>query len=144
MASFIVLNRTIYFIILQDYHLVVGQVHDFLISYLKVYIGLPSQIIILVLVFTWMIFQVLIGQLECGERTMALLSLVFDKLNIPLSANKTVGPTCVLEYIGIILDTVNMQARFAEGKIVRITGFIHTILNKPSCIKKELAQLLYR
>jgi hypothetical protein len=137
MASFIVLNRTIYIIILQDYHLVVRQVHDFLISYLEVYIGLPSQIIILVLVFTWIILQVLIGQLECSERTMALLSLIFNKLNISLSAKKTVGPTCVLEYIGIILDTVNMQARFAEGKIVRITGFIHTILNKPSCTKKK-------
>ena len=44
---------------------------------------------------------------ECGERTMALLSLIFNKLNIPLSAKKTVGRTCVLEYLGIILETVN-------------------------------------
>ena len=51
---------------------------------------------------------------ECGEKTMPLLSLIFNKLNIPLSAKKTVGPTCVLEYLGIILDTVNMQARLPE------------------------------
>jgi hypothetical protein len=48
---------------------------------------------------------------ECGERTMALLSLIFNKLNIPLSAKKTIGPVCELEYLGIILDTINMQAR---------------------------------
>jgi hypothetical protein len=29
---------------------------------------------------------------ECGERTMALLSLIFNKLNIPLSPKKTIGP----------------------------------------------------
>ena len=41
-----------------------------------------------------------------------------------LSAQKTVGPTCVLEYLGIILDTVNLQACLPEKIIVRITGFI--------------------
>jgi hypothetical protein len=43
---------------------------------------------------------------ECGERTMALLSLIFNKLNIPLSPKKTIGPVCELEYLGIILDTI--------------------------------------
>jgi hypothetical protein len=36
---------------------------------------------------------------ECGERTMALLSLIFNKLNIPLSPKKTIGPVCELEYL---------------------------------------------
>jgi hypothetical protein len=31
---------------------------------------------------------------KCGERTMALLSLIFNKLNIPLSLKKTIGPVC--------------------------------------------------
>jgi hypothetical protein len=44
----------------------------------------------------------------------------------------------------IILDTVNMQARLTEGKNERITCFIQTILNKRSCTRKELEQLLYR
>ena len=79
---------------------------------------------------------------ECDERTMALLSLIFNKLNITLSAKKTVDPTCVLDYLGIILDTVNMQTRLAEEKGVRITGFIQTILYKRSCTRKELEQLL--
>ena len=78
----------------------------------------------------------------CGERTMALLSLIFNKLNVPLSAKKTVGPTCELEYLGVILDTVNMQARLPEDKISRITEFIQSILQKKSCTRKELEQLL--
>jgi hypothetical protein len=55
---------------------------------------------------------------------MALLSIIFNKLRMSLSAQKTVGPTCVLEYLGIILDTVNLQACLPEKIIVRITGFI--------------------
>lgn len=48
----------------------------------------------------------------------------------------------MLEYLGIILYTVNMQARLPEENIVRITDFIQTILNKRSCTRKELEQLL--
>lgn len=79
---------------------------------------------------------------DCGERTMALLSLIFNKLNIPLSKKKTVGPTCTLEYLGIILDSVNMLAKLPEDKLKRITDFITFILNKRSCTRKELEQLL--
>ena len=63
-------------------------------------------------------------------------------MNIPLSAKKTIGHTRVLEYLGIILDTVIMQARLPEETIVGITGFTQTILNKRSCTRKELEQLL--
>ena len=48
----------------------------------------------------------------------------------------------MLGYLGIILDTVIMQARLPEETIVGITGFIQTILNKRSCTRKELEQLL--
>ncbi|CAG2232749.1 unnamed protein product [Mytilus edulis] len=67
---------------------------------------------------------------DCGERTMALLSLIFNKLNIPLSSKKTVGPVCELEYLGIILDTINMQARLPLDKVERITQFISFVLDK--------------
>ena len=48
----------------------------------------------------------------------------------------------MLEYLGIILDTVIMQARLPKATIVDITGFIQTILNKRPCTRKELEQLL--
>ncbi|XP_076089881.1 uncharacterized protein LOC143061586 [Mytilus galloprovincialis] len=73
---------------------------------------------------------------------MALLSLIFNKLNIPLSCKKTVGPVCELEYLGIILDTINMQARLPLDKVERITQFISFVLDKKSCTRRELEQLL--
>ena len=40
-----------------------------------------------------------------GERTMALLKLLFSRLNVPLAKHKCLGPTDCLEYLGIILDS---------------------------------------
>lgn len=79
---------------------------------------------------------------DCGERTMALLSLIFNKLNIPLSQKKTIGPVCELEYLGVILDTIKMEARLPLDKVKRITEYIRLILSKRSCTRKELEQLL--
>ncbi len=42
--------------------------------------------------------------------TMDNLLGLFDRLCIPIASHKTMGPTTVLEYLGIILDTLLMEA----------------------------------
>ena len=76
------------------------------------------------------------------ERTMAILTLVFRKLGLPLSQKKTVGTTHVLEYLGIILDSIRMGARLPTEKVSRITEFIEEFLKRKSCTKRELLSLL--
>ena len=80
--------------------------------------------------------------LACGERTMALLCTMFKHLHIPLAENKTLGPTTVLEYLGVILDSEKMEARLPMVKIHRICEFIHILLHKHHCTKRELLQIL--
>jgi hypothetical protein len=77
-----------------------------------------------------------------GDRTMAILTMIFKKLNIPLSTKKTVGPDTTLEYLGVILDTANMEARLPQNKVDRIISFIGTFLSRRSIRKRELLQLL--
>ena len=78
-----------------------------------------------------------------GERTMAVLSLIFNRLHIPLAQpHKCIGPTVCLEYLGIILDSMNMEARLPLDKVQRILEFIDTLLVKPYCTKRDLLQLL--
>jgi len=77
-----------------------------------------------------------------GDRTMALLTHIFGKLRVPLSKTKTVGPTTELEYLGIVLDSVKMEARLPMDKVKRIIEFINHILNLKSCTKREVLQLL--
>lgn len=67
---------------------------------------------------------------------------VFSDLNVPLSAKKTEGPTCELEYLGIVLDTKNMEARLPSNKLDRIRAKLDNFLNAKSCTKRELLSLL--
>ena len=76
------------------------------------------------------------------ERTMAILTLVFKKLGIPLSTHKTVGPATVVEYLGIILDSCRMEARLPADKITRIADILCSFMTKRTCTKQELLSLL--
>lgn len=77
-----------------------------------------------------------------GERTMAVLSLLFGRLRIPLAKHKCVGPTVCLEYLGIVLDSSKMEARLPVDKVQRIIQFIETLIGRSNCTKRQLLQLL--
>jgi len=79
---------------------------------------------------------------NCAERNMALLYLIFNRLNIPMAKHKTCGPDTVIEYLGIILDSIKMEARLPNGKLNRITQILTEFENRQSCTKRELLQLL--
>jgi hypothetical protein len=72
-----------------------------------------------------------------GERSMALMMMIFKRLNVPIAMHKTVGH----EYLGIILDTQKMEARLPQEKIDKICDFIFKLLKRSSCTKRELLQL---
>ncbi len=77
-----------------------------------------------------------------GDRTMALLTLIFNKLCVPLSTSKTAGPTTVLEYLGVILDSDKLEARLPRDKVERIISFIDSLILKKACSKREVLQIL--
>ncbi|XP_061162686.1 uncharacterized protein LOC133171907 [Saccostrea echinata] len=77
-----------------------------------------------------------------GETNMNLLYHIFQTLNIPMALHKSEGPTTCLEYLGIILDSQLMEARFPNEKLQRITEFLHKFQSRKSCTKRELLQLL--
>ena len=76
-----------------------------------------------------------------ADRSMALLTMIFGKLHLPLSKPKTIDPSHCLEYLGITLDTVNMQARLPEDKLHRLRGMIASLLQARSCVKIDLLRL---
>lgn len=77
-----------------------------------------------------------------AERTMAILLMVFKKLNIPVSPSKTMGPCDSLEFLGITLDTVKMEARLPANKLQRISRTIESFCERRSVTKRELLSLL--
>ncbi|KAK3098128.1 hypothetical protein FSP39_016419 [Pinctada imbricata] len=77
-----------------------------------------------------------------ANETMARFQSVFNTLSIPLSAKKTVGPSTSIEYLGIILDSENMEARLPLDKLNRILSIIRQFSSKRTCTKRELLSLL--
>ena len=77
-----------------------------------------------------------------ANRTMALITMIFNKLNVPLAKHKTIGPATVIEYLGIILDSDKMQARLPLDKVSRISSLLENFMKRKTCSKRELLQLL--
>ena len=73
---------------------------------------------------------------------MALLTLLFGRLHIPLAQHKCIGPTVCLEYLGIILNSSKIEARLPRDKVQRISQFIEGMLGECHCTKLKLLQLL--
>lgn len=79
---------------------------------------------------------------ESGLRSMAVLTMDFKRLGIPISQKKTVGPDTVIEYLGIILDSEKMESRIILEKVERILTIINNLRSKKSCTKRELLSVL--
>lgn len=77
-----------------------------------------------------------------GFRSMAILTMVFNKLGIPISEKKTKGPCEEMEYLGIILDSSKMEARIPLEKVERLFFLIGNLKSKRSCTKRELLSIL--
>ena len=87
-------------------------------------------------------FLVLDAPAADADRSMAVLTLIMNKLRLPYSEPKTVGPCTQLEYLGLLLDTAGMQRRLSPDKLSRTTKFIHDFLGRSKCSNQELLSLL--
>ncbi|KAL9954485.1 hypothetical protein ACROYT_G042033 [Oculina patagonica] len=77
----------------------------------------------------------------CQESLTSML-LSFKSLNIPIAIDKTAGPTQVIEFMGIILDSDRMEARLPPDKVSRILESLHSFQHRKSCTLKELQSLI--
>jgi hypothetical protein len=77
-----------------------------------------------------------------AERTMLVLLLIFRRLRIPTAPNKTMGPSTTMEFLGITLDSVKMEARLPANKLERLQILLARFIDRPSCSKQELLSLL--
>ena len=77
-----------------------------------------------------------------STKTMALLTLILNKLGLEYSLPKTVGPTTSLEYLGIILDTQAMECRLPEDKLFRTYTMVKEFWGKSKCTQQELLSML--
>ena len=78
---------------------------------------------------------------QCLTSFSTLLRL-FMSVHAPVVASKTLGPSQVLEFMGIELDSVRMEARLPEDKLLRTRELLHSFTKRRSVRLIELQSLI--
>ena len=73
---------------------------------------------------------------------LGILKLVFHQLGIPLASHKCVGPTHCLEFLGITLDTLQMEVHLSPTKIQKLMSLVTSFRRRKKCTKRELLSLI--
>ena len=74
--------------------------------------------------------------------SLSSMTTTFKYLNIPISAAKTEGPSQIIRFMGIILDSGKMEARLPEDKVERIKSALSTFQSQRSTTLQELQSLI--
>ena len=72
----------------------------------------------------------------------ALVEEIFSCIGAPLAHNKTEGPSTVLTFLGIRLDTDQLQLSLPADKVTRLRDLLYQWKLKKSCTREQLESLL--
>ena len=76
------------------------------------------------------------------QASLSSMILSFRNLNIPISAAKTKGPNKVLPFMGIILDSLKIEARLPVDKLEWIKTALCEFRSKQSTTLPEIQSLI--
>ena len=81
------------------------------------------------------------SRLACLTSFSTLLR-VFMSLRAPVVASKTIGPSQEIEFMGIVLDSIRMEARLPQDKLSRIYELLTSFKKRRSVRLVELQSLI--
>ena len=67
---------------------------------------------------------------------------LFSELGVPLASDKTVGPSQVVIYLGIEIDSVSQTIRLPSDKFQELMAKLEDWKDKRKCTKRELLSLI--
>ena len=76
------------------------------------------------------------------QHNLDILKQLCDELGVPLALEKVEGPSTTISFLGILIDTVRMEIRLPEDKLVRIKDTLSTWLGKKKATKREILSLV--
>ena len=79
---------------------------------------------------------------EKQQNALSIIINVFRNLGIPIADPKVVGPTTCLEFLGITLDTENMEIRLSTGKISDLLEKLTLFQDRKKCTRKEILSVV--
>ena len=87
-------------------------------------------------------FLFMAESIEKCEQDMRSFMDLCAKIGVPLAPGKTVGPTTALQFLGVTLDSVSMEARLHEDKLARCQMLLQSFLNRQKVTPRELQSLI--
>ncbi len=81
------------------------------------------------------------GTDEC-QKTMAVFKETCQRLGLPLDANKEEGPSEVLTFLGIEIDSEKGEARLPQDKLAELKALLSKWRSRKCCRRRELESLV--
>ena len=72
---------------------------------------------------------------EVCQYSLDIIQRICKDLGVPLALEKVDGPTPTLSFLGIVLDTIKMEARLPNNKLQRVCNLVSEWLTKKSAMK---------
>ena len=76
------------------------------------------------------------------QQNLNLLIRICSYLGVPLALEKVEGPSTVLPFLGIVLDTTRMEARLPDEKLTRLKEEVSLWINRTDAKKREILSLV--
>ena len=76
-----------------------------------------------------------------AEAHKGALVHIWSSLGVPLELSKLEGPATCLTFLGIEIDTINMQARLPSEKLLSLQQELESAVNRKTMLKKDLQRL---
>ena len=83
-------------------------------------------------------FLIISGSHEQCSRELAHFLALCSYLGIPMAPDKTVGPSTVLSFAGIELDTVHSEVRLPRDNVMRCVSLLSDFLKRKKVTLREL------
>jgi hypothetical protein len=76
------------------------------------------------------------------QHNLSLMLQTFEDTDFPVNPDKTVLPTPIIEFLGIILDTIKMELRVSEERVTNIVAELCQWIGRRSCTKRQLLSII--
>ena len=76
------------------------------------------------------------------DAQLRLATAICSLLGVPLADDKFDGPTTCIRFLGILLDTIAMEARLPQDKLERLTALVDNWLTRHTASKSDLQSLI--
>jgi len=78
---------------------------------------------------------------QCAQNLQSIFT-VCDKINAPIKLSKVEGPTTLLTFLGIHLNSTTMEASISDDRKRALLDELHWMKHQDKCTKRELLSLV--